>query len=210
MPLRGSAQLLLLFFRSRAGLGWLLGAIGGVLIAAALLLAGGAFSIVTRTGLAQLIRQSAWQHALAGMPEQAWPWADTAPAPEANVPRLGLSAAIGKGDSSDNGEGTVIEPIERATGRPKPELRTKLGEVGVGDRITVTAADGTSHVYRVTGAKVVDPYLWESDSAKYDVDPTLVTCLPLDPLLASSLRLIIQATNVDPPAPPAPKPQQKL
>jgi hypothetical protein len=202
MSRRGSAQLLLLFFRS-PGRWWALGALGGVLIVAGFIQAGSDFPILTRMGLTQVIHQSVWQHALAGLPEQApWPWADTTTATGATVPRLGLSAAIGK--DAD----TVIES-------PQPnskdqQERTTLGEVGIGDRITVTGADGSSHVYRVTGRKVVEPDLSESDSPKYAADPTLVTCLPLDPLLASSLRLIIQATTIDPPAPPEPKPQQKL
>ena len=69
MSRRGSAQLLLLFFRSRARLGWTLGAIVGVLVVAGLQ-AGGDFPILTRLGIAQMIRQSAWHQALAGLPEQ--------------------------------------------------------------------------------------------------------------------------------------------
>ena len=103
----------------------------------------------------------------------------------------------------------MIESSQTGSKDPQ-ESRASLGDVGVGDRITVTSADGSSHVYRVTGRKVVDPHLSESDARKYGADPTLVTCLPLDPLLASSLRLIIQATTIDPPAPPAPRPEQKL
>jgi len=204
MSRRGSAQLLLLFFRSRPGRWWTLGAIAGALIVAGSIQTGSDFPILTRTGLAQLIRQSAWQHALAGLPEQApWPWADTPTATGATVPRLGLSAVIGK-----NADTVIESPQPAAKGPKKPD--TMLSEVGIGDRITVTGADGSSHVYRVTGRKVVDPHLSDSDAPKYGADPTLVTCLPLDPLLASSLRLILQATTVDPPAPPEPKPQQKL
>ncbi len=88
--------------------------------------------------------------------------------------------------------------------------RTKLSEVGVGDRITVTTADGASRIYKVTGRRVVDPHLAETNSGPSDADTTLVTCLPLDPLLASTLRLVIQATTDDAPAPPEPRPEQKL
>lgn len=203
MSRRGSAQLLLLFFRP-PGWRWALGAIAGALVVTGFLQAGSDFPILTRTGLAQLIRQSMWQHALAGLPEPApWPWADATAAGGATVPRLGLSAAIGKAADA------VMESSQPGSKHPQ-EPRTSLGEVGVGDRITVTSADGSSHVYRVTGRKVVDPHLSDSDTPKYGADPTLVTCLPLDPLLASSLRLIIQATTIDPPAPQATKPQQKL
>jgi sortase family protein len=204
MSRRGSAQLLLLFFRSRARLGWMTGVVVGVLVVAGLVQAGDDFPLLTRTGLDQVIRQSAWHHAFAGMPEQAaWPWAETPTATDATVPRLGLSAAVGKETE------TVIEPSQPA-GDDGKEPRTKLSEVGVGDRITVTTNNGSSRVYRVTGRKVVDPHLADTESGPLDADPTLVTCLPLDPLLASSLRLIIQATTIDPPAPPTPRPEQKL
>ena len=43
-----------------------------------------------------------------------------------------------------------------------------------------------------------------------DADIALVTCSPLDPFVANSLRLIIQAIKVDPPAAPAPSAEQKL
>ncbi len=207
---RGSAQLLLLFFRPRS-LGWTMGAIAGLLIVAGLIQAGGDFPLLTRTGLAQMIRQSAWQHALAGLPEQApWPWADTPAASDVKVPQLGLSAAIGKDDSSEDDD-TVLGSSLPASDEDRKEPRARFSEVGIGDRITVTSVDGASRVYRVTGSGVIDPHLAETDSsAKPDIDPTLVTCLPLDPVLASSLRLVIQATRVEPPAAPEPRPEQKL
>jgi Sortase domain len=210
MPLRGSAQLLLLFFRSRSRLAWAVGAIVGVLVVAGLLRAGGDFPLLTRTGLAKVIRQSVWQHALAETPEQApWPWADRPAATDAKVPRLGLSAAIGKDEDPSQDEDTALESTQPAGESPQ-EPRNRLSEVGIGDHITVTTADGSSRVYRVTGHRVVDPHLAESDTGALDADPTLVTCLPLDPLLASSLRLVIQATGVAPPTPPALRPEQKL
>jgi len=208
MPLRGSAQLLLLFFRSRSRLAWAVGAIVGVLVVAGLLQAD--FPLLTRTELAQVIRQSVWQHALAGMPEQApWPWADRPAATDAKVPRLGLSAAIGKDEDPSQDEDTVLVSAQPAGESPQ-EPHNRLSEVGIGDNITVTTADGSSRVYKVTGRRVVDPHLAESDTGALDADPTLVTCLPLDPLLASSLRLVIQATRVTPPTRPALRPEQKL
>jgi sortase (surface protein transpeptidase) len=66
--------------------------------------------------------------------------------------------------------------------------RQQLGDVAIGDRITVTGADGSSRDYRVTGRKVVDPHLAEGDS----VAPTggtvsTITCWPLD-AVTNSLR----------------------
>ena len=205
MPSRGSAQFLLLFLRSRTKLGWTIGAVAFALIVAVLLQAGDAFPLLTRTGLAQLLRQSVWQHALAGLPEAPpLPWAITNPGTAAEVPLLGLSASVVK---ETNPGSETVKPLADED----PHLpRTKLSEVGVGDRITVTTSDGASRDYRVTGRKVVDPHLAESDTRPSDVDTTLVTCLPLDPLLASSISLVIQATKVDPPAQPEPDPEQKL
>ena len=119
MSRRGSAQLLLLSFRSRARLGWTLGAIVSVSVVAGLLQAGGDFPLLSRLGVAQMIRQSVWHHALAGLPEQPpWPWADEAAGsdgkvpslgvPSLGVPSLGLSAAVGK-DAE-----TVVEPSQPA------------------------------------------------------------------------------------------------
>jgi LPXTG-site transpeptidase (sortase) family protein len=208
MPSRGSAQLLLLFFRSRPRLGWTMGAMTGVLVVAGLLQAGGAFPLMTRMGLAQMLHQSAWQHALAGLPEVApWPWASASQATIAEVPQLGLSASVIKETGPGNEGGSVMQP---ASGEDQHAPRTKLSEMGVGDRITVTTQDGSSRDYRITGRKVVDPHLAETVTGPSDADATLVTCMPLDPLLASSLSLVIQATKVDPPASPDPGSEQKL
>jgi Sortase domain len=203
MPSRGSAQFLLLSLRSRRRLGWIMGGAACALIVALLLQAGSEFPLLTRTGVAQLLRQSAWQHALAGLPEApALPWASTASAP-AQVPMLGLSASVIKETSPGS---ATVKPV---AGEDPHLPRTKLSEIGVGDHITVTTSDGASRDYRVTGRKVVDPHLADQ-SGPSDVDATLVTCLPLDPLLASSLSLVIQATKVDPPAETQPDPEQKL
>ena len=203
MPSRGSVQFLLLFLRSRRRLGWMMGAMACALVVAVLLQAGGEFPLLARTGLAQLLRQSAWQHALAGLPEAPpLPWASTTSAP-AQVPLLGLSASVIK--ETNPGQATV-SPV---AGQDPHLPRTKLSEIGVGDHITVTTSDGASRDYRVTGRKVVDPHLADQ-SGPADLDATLVACLPLDPVLASSLSLVIQATKVDPPAKVEPDPEQKL
>jgi sortase family protein len=203
MPSRGSAQFLLLFLRSRPKLGWTVGAVTCALIAAVLLQAAGEFPLFARTGLAQMLRQSAWQHALAGLPApEPLPWVSSTSPAAADVPLLGLSASVVRTDLDT----AAVTPIVDETGSAP---RNRLSEVGVGDKITVTTADGASRDYRVTGRKVVDPHLAETPPGPSDIDATLVTCMPLDPLL-SSLSLVIQATKVDPPAATAPDPEQKL
>jgi hypothetical protein len=204
MSKRGSMQLLLLFFRSRATLGWGIGAGAGFLVLVAALQVGGGFPLMARTGLAQVLRQTAWEQALAGLPAQTpLPWEDAAQGTNANVPLLGLSAAVLKDERSSS------QPPEAASGDAQ-EPQTKLGDVEVGDKITVTTADGASRVYKVTGRRVVDPHLAETEDGPSDADVALVTCSPLDPFLASSLRLIIQAIKIDPPAAPEPSVEQKL
>jgi hypothetical protein len=209
MLIRGSAQLLLLFFRSRPRLGWSLGCTALILVLATLLQAGGDFPLMTRSGLAQLIRQSAWEHALAALPEQApWPWAEPSAAASGGVSQLGLSAAVIKEGSPGETEGTAMQPLQRTSSQDPHLPAIRFGAVGVGDRITVTTADGTSQVYRVTGRKVVDPHLAEVAPDAAEDDMASANCLPLD--VANSLSLIIQATKSEPPAPHEPRPEQKL
>jgi sortase family protein len=195
MPLRGSAQLLLHFFRSRLRLGRTVGTIGGAALAASAAMG----AIPVPTEFAQLARQSVWARVLTETPEHApWPWA-TAPAEtKTMVPRLGLSAAmIDERESERDGLtlGLAPEPADGAS------------DLAVGDRITVTTAGGTSRVYRVTGCKVVDPHLADGAPRASAVDANLVTCMPFDSRLANSLRLTIQATTADS---PAPRQEQKL
>jgi sortase family protein len=200
MPLRGSAQFLLHFFRSRLGLGWTVGTIGGAALAASAAMG----AIPAPTELAQLAWQSVWTRVLTETPEHApWPWA-TAPAEaKAMVPRLGLSAAMIDERASDRDGLTLGLAPETADGARDPAF----SDLAVGDHITVTTAGGASRVYRVTGCKVVDPHLAEGAPRASGVDANLVTCMPFDSRLANSLRLTIQATTADP---PAPRQEQKL
>ncbi len=196
MTKRGSNQFLLLFLRPSVRLGLRIGAITALV----------ALALVAVAQVAPMLRQSAWKQALAGEPLQsAWPWENTAPAKQSGVPRLGLSAAL-----NDTVPQVEIAPSAPRQGNDAKPSRLQLGDVAIGDRITVTAADGSSRDYRVTGRKVVDPHLAEDDS----VAPTggkvsPVTCWPLD-AVAGSLRLIIQATGVDQPKAPHPSVEQKL
>jgi hypothetical protein len=210
MLIRGSAQLLLLFFRSLPRLGWSVGCTALILVLATLLHASGDFPLMTRSGLAQQLRQSAWEHALAGLPQQTpWPWAETSAAANAGVAQLGLSAAVIKEDNPGEAQGFAIRPLQR-TPRQDPHLADNgFSEIGVGDRITVTTTNGASQVYSVTGRKVVDPHLAETSPGASE-DAATANCLPLDPVLANSLRLVIQGTLIELPATHKPQAEQKL
>jgi hypothetical protein len=173
--------------------------IGGALALIAVIALGG-------TTLAPVLHQSAWTHALASDPlPKAWPWETASPVAQTEVARLGLSAALNESTPE-----VEIAPSESQRGQNAQPPRRRLGDVAVGDRITVTGADGSSQDYRVTGRKVVDPHLAEGDG----VAPTggklsPVTCWPLD-AVAGSLRLIIEATGVGQPKAPRPSVEQKL
>ena len=196
MTKRGSNQFLLLFLHPSVRLGLRIGG-AATLIALA--------SLATAE-FAPLLHQSAWKQALAGEPlQKPWPWEAAEPGEQSGVPRLGLSAALN--DTIPQVEIAPSAPRQGKDAKPSP---LQLGDVAIGDRITVTAADGSSRDYRVTGRKVVDPHLAEGDSvAPTGGEVSPVTCWPLD-LVGGSLRLIIQATGVDRPKAPHPSAEQKL
>lgn len=196
MTKRGSSQFLLLFLRPSVRLG---SRIGGTVALIALIALGAA-------KFAPVLHESAWKRALAGEPSQAWPWEDAQTAKQAVVPRLGLSAAL-----NDAVPQVEIAPAAPRQGKDANSPRLQLGDVAIGDRITVTASDGSSRDYRVTGRKVVgDPHLAEGDSvAPTGGEVSPITCWPLD-LVGGSLRLIIQATGIDQPKAPHPSAEQKL
>jgi hypothetical protein len=215
MPKRGSVQFLLLSFRPRATLGWGIGAAAIVfLVISGLVFTKDEFPALAKTGLAQALRQSAWQQALAGQGQpERWPWEDTsanmslAPA-MATVPRLGLSASV----LARTAETQATPDPHVASGARTRSASAELGDVAmgdvalshvaIGDSITLTAADGSSHVYKITGRCVVDPHLADGVSGLSGAKPSRVACWPLD---------AVQATKTEPPAAPEPiASQQKL
>ena len=205
MPSRGSAQFLLLFLRSRTKLGWTIGAVAFALIVAVLLQAGDAFPLLTRTGLAQLLRQSVWQHALAGLPEAPpLPWAITNSGTTAEVPLLGLSASVVK---ETNPGSATVKPVATRIRICRGPSSAKLASATASPSPRPTAPRAT---IASPGARWSIRIWRRAIRGPSDVDATLVTCLPLDPLLASSISLVIQATKVDPPAETEPDPEQKL
>jgi hypothetical protein len=200
MPLRGSAQLLLLFL-ARGKRRGIAGAIAGV-VAAGLFLGGPA-------ELAQSLRDRAWDRALAESPAQSsWPWTEASVPARAKVQRLGLSAAVVK---DGDGRTTPALYAPRRQHAPGASQRSDemLSELAVGDHITVTSASGDSRSYRVAGPSVVDPHLAQDDPRAASGDAAADACAPHDKWLASSLRLVIQAITADPPA-PEPDQEQKL
>jgi hypothetical protein len=200
MPKRGSVQLLLLFFRAQRR--WIGALLGGLVLLG--LLHGEGPGL--KSGIAQSLRQSAWKHALAGEPvQQPWPWDTTAPRAQSLVPRLGLSAAV-----LANADWRLPPKVTHSSAADGRDSHLDLGDVAIGDSIAVTGADGLTQIYRVTRRHVVDPVQTTVDGLPSEADPHLLSCSPLDPSVASALRLIIDAVRVDPRATAAPNPEQKL
>ncbi len=219
MPKRGSVQFLLLPSRPRA-MRWLgLGAIAIILLLVGVVQLREQLPLLGDTGLTQALRQSVWEHALAGQSDEHWPWEDAAAnaslAPAGTVRQLGLSAAVLKHDPDapqTASIGSRIEPrriARKADKDPAALGDVAISDVAIGDSITFTAADGATCVYRVTGRRVVDPHLAASEAERSDSGTTPFICSPLD-------RLILQATQgaltegKQPAAPQAAADQQKL
>jgi hypothetical protein len=164
-----------------------------------------------RSDIAQSLRDSAWKHALAGQPDhQPWPWEDGAPASSWSVPRLGLSAAvlIDRDWTAKPAMRRLRAParaVEPADGRD-PHL--DLGDLSVGDDITVKGADGKTRIYRVARRRIVDPGQSVDATVPPNADPHLQSCEPRDSSVASTLRLIIDAVRPQPRATTAPSPEQ--
>ena len=205
MPKRGSVQLLLHFLRWRQAPGWRIG-LGVALIAVLGLLPGeGSLYHKAKTGLAQSLRQAAWKHALAGEPDsKPWPWDHASRALYSVVPRLGLSAAVRYDVGSERSEPSGASRASIAQDGRDPHLA--LSGVAIGDRITVTTADGSTRPYRVTGRQVIDPQA----SKTQILEPGADSCAPLDSSLSGVLHLIIEAIQGDLPQSAPTKDQQKL
>jgi hypothetical protein len=177
MPERGPAQLLLLFFRPRARLGARIGLAVACIGLLGLLPGEESVYNQAKDGITQSLRQAAWTHAVRGEREaRSWPWSETEPVAYSKVPRLGLSAAV-LHEKNDESSDVMPSGSERSSvildGRD-PHLNV---DVAVGDRITVTRADGTRQAYRVTG--------WEFAEQ------------PAETPLGGSLRLMIEAEHAD-------------
>ncbi|MGB6906173.1 MAG: hypothetical protein WBE04_03515 [Methyloceanibacter sp.] len=208
MPERGSVQFLLLFFRSRVRAGCRIGVAVAFIALLGLLPGEQGMYNKAKTGFDQSLREAAWKSALAGESKQtAWPWDEAAPAANRAVPRLGLSAALYY-------ESGAARPDQDSLSRARSSFAADdardphlaRGDVAIGDRITVTTANGDTQVYTVTGAEPVDAVPTGAAAAAAAPD----SCAPLDTSLAGALRLIIEAIRVDAPSSPTASEEQKL
>lgn len=210
MSKRGSLQFLLHCLRPGVKLGLGIGVAGALLLGVGSTQAERELPVMAETDFSQALHQSAWDRALASETVTPhWPWEDPSAIAQTKVSQLGLSAAVLK--TTDDTRDLSPAPAKVSAASPVKNA-DELGDVAIGDSITVTSADGSSQVYRVTGRRVIDPHLAEGEKKPVgDGDLSLVTCAPLDPVVAGTLRLIIEAAKPARSAPePTPGIEQKL
>ncbi|WP_273792572.1 class GN sortase [Brucella anthropi] len=181
----------------------LLPALGIVLIAMGMAIAGRGIWIHAKALAAQFLLESAFSESIqTGTPVKPWYWADTWPVARIAVPRLNESTIALKGASGqalafgpghlDNtpmaGErGTAVYAAHRDT------HFAFLKNIEKNDQILVTRSDGKTVSYRVNHMAVVR---W--DEAKINPDSegrhlVLATCYPFDAITPGPLRYLVYA-----------------
>lgn len=141
------------------------------LAALALLLPGLALAasgtwLPAKAWLAHQLIQRAWHEALTeGEPVRPWPWLDTRPRAQLQVPRLGLSRVVLAGDG---GQSLAFAPGYRsgsaAPGRPGTTLISGhrdthfrfMADLRRGDELWLTDTGGETFRYRISRLAVVD------------------------------------------------------
>ena len=198
MPERGPVQFLLSFFRSRTTPGWRLGL--AVAFVALLSLLPGEENVFHRAkaGITQSLRQAAWTHALAGEPQKPWPWDDASPSASPFVPRLGLSAAV-LYDASGQRERKPLSRSWRASlamDRHDPHLAS--GDVAIGDGLPVTAAQGLTPAYQVSGRETLDAQGPATDASPAGASDPHLACPRHSSSFAGAVRFLIEGAHIDP------------
>jgi hypothetical protein len=159
-----------------------------------------------KTELAQSLREAAWKRAVAGGQDESWPW-DGAATNSSKVPRLGLSAAVNYDLGARSSTESAGPGSRGLAANDAHDPHLARGGVAIGDRITVTTADGSTQAYTVTGREASAP---ERQQAAAGAGAPKDSCSPLNSSLAGALRLIIEATRVDAPALDGASEEQKL
>ena len=187
-------------------------------VAAALMVAAGLVStaqglaIHAKALLAQVLLERAFSASLAsGRPVKPWSWADTWPVARISVPRLGASSIVLAGVSGQAlafGPGHVAHtPVAGDTGTAVYAAHRDthfrfLGQIEVGDTITVTVASGHTFQFRVTHTRVAPWNLAGIDPDGPGRTIVLATCWPLDARTPGPLRYLVHARLVEPPEAP--------
>lgn len=177
-----------------------------VLFTAALLMTLDAAWVPAKAGLGQWLLERAWQARAPGASTPAprpWPWADTRPVAELEIPELGLRQLVLEGASGRNlawGPAALTPVTQRdvvLSGHRDTHF-APLERLAVNDEMILR--DGArERRYRVAWLDVVDSrtrdLVIENDRDRL----TLVTCYPFDAATAGGpLRLVVTARLIGP------------
>jgi sortase A len=180
---------------------------GGLLITG-LLCMGQAGYIHAKAQLAQLLLARAWQHTLQeGRRVKPWPWADTWPVAQLEVPRLATRLTVLAGA---NGASLAFAPgyvaNSAAPGNPGVGIISAhrdthfgfLRHVRRGDTLWLQDARGKRHRYRVTDTRVADSRFATITQPRSGSWLLLVTCYPFDAVRPGGpLRYVVSAEAVN-------------
>ena len=174
-----------------------------VCLAAGTALGGQGVYLRAKALVAQVLLERAWQASLSsGRPRKPWSWADTWPVARLVFPRLGRSAIV---LADAGGEALAFAPAHVASSPLPGEPGTSLiaghrdthfrfiRELRPGDAIEVTAPDGTSRAFRVTGSAIVHAAASGIETDGPVRRLALVTCWPFDALGRGPLRYVVFA-----------------
>lgn len=191
----------------RNRLHWLFAAAPSAAVLFSLVLAAEALWIPAKAELAQWLIERSWRKMSNGNPPAPpWPWADTRPVAELEVPELGIRQIVLQGNSGRNlafgpvlWDGTGGQDLV-ISGHRDTHFRF-LAELEAGQLVRVTGQD-SSRWYEIRSLEVVD-----SRRVELVIEPgrdrlSLVTCYPLDsPTAGGPLRYVVTALPVSPRSP---------
>lgn len=162
--------------------------------------------IPIKAQIAQVLLERAFAQSLAnGKPAKPWSWADTWPVARISIPRLGTSAIVLNGATSEAlafGPAHLNEtpsPGNRGTSVIAAHRDTHfrfLQHVKVGDEIRVKRSDGAGFRYRVTNLRVADWNRTGIDAHSPGYNLVLSTCYPFDSIVSGTERYIVEATRI--------------
>ncbi len=162
--------------------------------------------IMLKAEVSQVLLARAFTQTVAtGNPVKPWSWADTWPVAEVRIPRLGASAIVLNGATTESlafGPAHVTEtpaPGERGTSVIAAHRDTHfafLKDVQMGDLITITRSDGLTFRYAVTGMRVADWNRSGIDAHAPGHRLALTTCYPFGNVVHGPQRYIVEAVMV--------------
>lgn len=163
--------------------------------------------IKTKSQMAQLLLQKAWQQAESGQAiSKPWPWADTWPVAKLTVPKLGQSTVVLSGVSGEAmafGPGYHTEtpaPGQSGTSVIAAHRDTHfrfLEYLNLGDQITIKTPHRQSQSYIIKRFRVVK---WDQSGIDPDApgqNLALVTCWPFEVNSQGPLRFVVEAEGIN-------------